>query len=63
MFYKNIFVINLIEKSYFQKQKIHKESKYLTIGYHGSSSHLKRLEDGFVQAVNFLITRKALILN
>ena len=60
MFYKNIFVINLIEKSYLnQKQKIHKESKYLTIGYHGSSSHLKRLEDGFVQAVNFLITEKS----
>lgn len=59
-YYKNIFVINLIEKSYInQNQKIHKDRKYLTIGYHGSSSHLKRLEDGFVQAVNYLNTEKS----
>lgn len=54
--YKNVFIINLIEnihKNFSLKQHI--SNKDLTIGYHGNSVHLKRLNHGFVEAFNEVI--------
>lgn len=49
---KNVFVVNLIERMYQgQTLKNHVDDGTLTIGYHGSSSHLMKMETtGFIGA-------------
>lgn len=50
--YKNVFIINLIEKIYENNiLKEHKESNEINISYHGSYTHLHKLNSGFFEAL------------
>lgn len=58
-FYNNIFIFNLIEDSYYNEPlKFHEPTKNLSIGYHGHSSHIDRMNYGFLEAINALVNEK-----
>lgn len=55
-FCDNVFIVNLIEKMYEDSSlKIHQSKENITIGYHGSYTHLYKLKYGFVEAFNDII--------
>jgi len=53
--YDNVHIVNLIEAMYENFDlKQHENKKTLTIGYHGSYTHLSKVQFGFVKAFNSL---------
>jgi hypothetical protein len=54
-YYDKVFIINLIEKMYDNCDlKNHNDKNDMTIGFHGSFTHLTKLKYGFVEAFNEL---------